>query len=463
MYHRDTIVAIATANSGGAISIVRLSGDDAIAICQKCFKGKSLLTADSHSVIYGHIVDENEVIDEVMVSVFRAPKSFTTENSVEINCHASSYITQKIIEVLLKSGARLANAGEFTMRAFLNGRIDLTQAEAVADLIAADNKASHEIALNQMRGGIASELQSLREELIRFTALLELELDFSEEDVEFANRKDFFDLIEKLKAHLSSLILSFDLGNAIKNGVPVAIVGNPNAGKSTLLNALLNEERAIVSDIAGTTRDTIEEAINIDGINYRFIDTAGIRDAKDEIEKIGIERSKSSIEKARIILYLASYDEMRAEDVFVALKDLNLQPEKTIIVCNKIDAAKEGSVGYINNYKTVLSNFGFENQVFISAKEKQGIDSLKIKLKMMIGNSETNTATIITNERHKEALEKTLLALCKAEEGFQVGLSNDLIAFHLKDSLKYLGSITGKIDVDKDILGTIFGSFCIGK
>ena len=308
MQHYDTICAASTAQGIGALGVIRISGNDSISIAHKIFKGKNLNHVDSHTVHYGFIVDGEITIDEVMVGVFKAPKTFTAENLVEITCHGSPFIQQQIIEALLKNGARLAQAGEFTQRAFLNGRIDLSQAEAVADLISAENKASHQIALNQMRGGISSELKDLREELINFTALIELELDFSDEDVEFADREELDTLVQTLKSKIHKLIDTFEYGNAVKNGVPVAIIGKPNAGKSTLLNYLLNEERAIVSDIAGTTRDTIEETMTIDGMTFRFIDTAGIRETTDVIEAMGVEKAKEKVTQAKIIIHLYEDD-----------------------------------------------------------------------------------------------------------------------------------------------------------
>jgi tRNA modification GTPase len=454
MMNQDTIVALATSPSGGAISIIRLSGEKAIDITAKVYKGKDLSTLESHTVAYGHIVDNNEIVDEVMIAVFRSPRTFTTEDSVEISCHASTYIIEQIINLLIRHGSRLATAGEFTMRAFLNGRIDLTQAEAVADLIAAENKASHDIALNQLRGGFSSELKLLREELIQFAALIELELDFSEEDVEFANREKLLSLIEKLKRHVSDLISSFEFGNAIKNGVPVAIVGKPNAGKSSLLNTLLNEERAIVSEIAGTTRDVIEETINIEGVKFRFIDTAGMRDTLDTIEAIGVQRAKDKVNQAKIIIHLYEEDTEILEELQESLFDkivFNLQ--------TKIDIrplSEKQLIDLKEKYPDYIS-FG------ISTTTKENIEQLKHQLVAAIKGSHNEHQIVITNERHKQALSLTLISLVEAEEGLKTGLYNDLVAFHLKDCLKHLGSITGQIETDRDILGAIFGKFCIGK
>ncbi len=464
---KDTICAAATAQGVGALGIIRISGEEAISIVNKVFKGKNLSKVESHTVHYGFIVNRNsklevqisqeEIIDEVMVSVFKAPKTFTAEDLVEISCHGSPYIQQQIIEVLIKNGARVAQPGEFTQRAFLNGRIDLSQAEAVADLISAENKASHKVALNQMRGGISSELKDLREELINFTALIELELDFSEEDVEFANREELRLLIQNLKIKIQNLVSTFEYGNAIKNGVPVAIIGKPNAGKSTLLNALLNEERAIVSDIAGTTRDTIEETITIDGITFRFIDTAGIRETEDKIEAIGVERAKEKVEQAKVVIHLYEDD----VEILKELKDI-LEDKIVFNLLSKID--KEGhdrelDIESLEREHPNYRHFG------LSVKKNINLDRLKQELveqlRSAIGVDENSV--IITNLRHKEALQNALETLQNVETGMNIGLTGDLLAFHLRETLTHIGSITGQIDVDKDILGTIFGKFCIGK
>lgn len=465
MIQNDTICATATAQGVGALGIIRVSGKDAVSISNQIFKGKDLTKVESHTVNYGFIINRNskfeirdsqvDVVDEVMVSVFKAPKTFTAEDLVEISCHGSPYIQQQIIELLIQNGARLALPGEFTQRAFLNGRIDLSQAEAVADLIAAENKASHEIALNQMRGGISSELQILREQLINFTALIELELDFSEEDVEFANRKELDDLIQNLKFKIQNLLQTFEYGNAIKNGVPVAIIGKPNAGKSTLLNALLNEERAIVSDIPGTTRDTIEETMTIDGITFRFIDTAGIRETVDTIEAIGVGKAKEKVEQAKIVIHL--YE----EDLDI-LKELKLILKDKIVfnLLSKIDKNDWAN----DRYEMSLSeNYPDYYHFGISVKSGFNLDLLKQKLVRSIKSGIDENAVIITNLRHKEALQNAYESLQNVESGMRMGLTGDLLAFHLRETLKYIGSITGQIDVDKDILGTIFGKFCVGK
>lgn len=459
MLHNDTICATATANGVGALAIIRISGKDAVVIVNKIFKGHDLEKAPSHTVHYGYIIAPDSlhtnIIDEVMVSVFRAPKTFTAEDLVEITCHGSPYIQEQIISLLLKYGCRLANPGEFTQRAFLNGRIDLTQAEAVADLIAAQNKAGHDIALRQMRGGISSDLQMLREQLVNFTALIELELDFSEEDVEFANREGLHALIQDLKVKIQNLISTFEYGNAIKNGVPVAIIGKPNAGKSTLLNALLKEERAIVSDIAGTTRDVIEETLTLDGITFRFIDTAGIRKTTDHIEAIGVEKAKEKVSQAKIVIHLYEND----LEVLNELAPL-LEGKIVFNLHSKIDINTWGDELYD---ACLVENYPDFYHSGISVKTGKNLDKLKTELVQSIKAGVDEQSVIITNLRHKEALEKTLAALTETEAAMQAGLSGDLLAIHLKDALFHLGSITGQIDVDQDILGTIFGTFCIGK
>lgn len=451
----ETICATATAQGIGALGIIRVSGKDAFSIVNQVFKGKDLTQVNSHTVNYGFIIKDQEIIDEVMVANFHAPKSFTAENLVEIYCHGSPYIQQQIIDLLIQKGARLAQAGEFTQRAFLNGRIDLTQAEAVADLIAAENKASHQIALNQMRGGISTELNQLREELINFTALIELELDFSDEDVEFADRSELDELVQKIKQQITQLISTFEYGNAVKNGVPVAIIGKPNAGKSTLLNYLLNEERAIVSDIAGTTRDTIEETINIQGITFRLIDTAGIRETSDTIEAIGVEKAKEKVAQAKIVIHLYEDDTEILDELAPMLED------KTVFnLMSKLDKypeMKETDIADLSQSIKDYHHFG------ISVKENINLNRLKSELVEVVKSGVDENAVIITNSRHKEALTHSLRAIQDVENGMKIGLTGDLLAFHLRDTLRHIGSITGQIDVDKDILGTIFGKFCIGK
>jgi tRNA modification GTPase len=463
MTNFDTICALATANGVGALGIIRVSGNEAFTKVNEIFKGKNLEKVASHTVHYGHIISQQEeIIDEVMVAIFHAPKTFTTENLVEIFCHGSPYIQQKIVELLLENGTRLANAGEFTQRAFLGGRIDLSQAEAVADVIASENKASHELAINQMRGGFSSELKNLREELINCTALVELELDFSEEDVDFIDKNHLMGLIETIDSKIKPLIESFAYGNAIKNGVPVAIVGKPNAGKSSLLNVLLNENRAIVSAIPGTTRDTIEEQIVIEGINFRFIDTAGIRETSDEIESLGIEKTFEKARQSAVILYLFDKENTAMEEV---ISDFNLLKTKhnEILICpTKTDLYPTFDwCEWLDFLKPKTNNAPI---IGVSTKTKSNIDLLKrelaapyLEIKQKQGNS------IVVNQRHLQELKQASAALQEATTGLKTGLSGDLIAFHLRDAIKSIGNITGAIEIDRDILGTIFGKFCIGK
>lgn len=464
----DTIIALSTPSGVGAIAVIRLSGSNAIVIVNQFFKGKDLSKVASHTIHFGKILDyKNNEIDEVLISIFKAPNSYTKENVVEISCHGSPYIQNKIINLFIENGVRYAKAGEFTQRSFLNGRFDLSQAEAVADLIASESEAAHKIAIQQMRGGISSKLKELRNALIEFTALIELELDFGEEDVEFADRTKLNELLNQIQTEIITLSASFQYGNAIKNGIPVVIIGKPNAGKSTLLNALLDEERAIVSNIAGTTRDTIEETLTIDGYLFRFIDTAGLREAKDEIEKIGIERSNEAIAKAEVVLYISDYNEMKAEDVFVEVNKLQLNPNKTILVANKTEILreKEGSYGYYWNYNTVLENFGYQYHVAICAKEKYGIDTLKTELINIVLKDKIvhQNSIIISNQRHYEALQNAQIAIEEILQKMEQNISSDFISQDIKSVLRHLGTITGEIDIDKDILSTIFGKFCIGK
>jgi tRNA modification GTPase len=453
-----TIVALATPPGIGALGIIRLSGPEAIGITDRIFKGKKLADQPTHTLHFGQITDpqSNDVlIDEVVVSLYRNPRSFTGEDTVEITCHGSSYILGQLMDVFIHQGAVPAKPGEFTQRAFLNGRMDLAQAEAVADLIASENKASHQMALSQMRGSVSTELAQLRDQLISFTALIELELDFSDEDVEFADRPELEQLIDHLQLQVGKLIETFAYGNAIKNGVPVAIIGKPNAGKSTLLNALLQEDRAIVSDIAGTTRDAIEEAVNIEGISFRFIDTAGIRATTDTIEAIGIARAKEKLAQAQVVIHLYEQDHNLLEELADTLKDK--------IVFNLVSKA-DVNVWPNDKYEQYLTEIYPQYQHFgISVKTGFNMDLLKRKLVAAFRGDDALQPVIITNARHKKALEQAMNALREVKAGMQSGLSGDLLSIHLKEALHHLGSITGKIDVDKDILGTIFGKFCIGK
>ena len=454
-----TIVALSTAQGVGAIGVIRLSGPKAIEICNKVFKGKDLLKQASHTLHFGKIADEKRVLDEVVVSLFVAPSSYTGENTVEISCHGSPYILKSTIELLIKNGATAANPGEFTLRAFLNGKLDLTQAEAVGDLIASNSESAHKIAMNQMRGGISNEIKRLREELIHFASMIELELDFSEEDVEFANRDELKDLIIKVQKVLHQLIETFALGNAIKEGIPVVIAGKPNAGKSTLLNTLLNEERALVTEIEGTTRDSIEDELNIGGTIFRFIDTAGIRQTEDVVEALGVKRTLEKIESAAIVLLIVDLNNTTPallKETIVEINDsLQRNKAKLVIIGNKVD---------LKNLAEAKAQFAeFENLHFISAKEKWNIEELKESLKetaqLHILNQDE---TLVSNTRHWEALTKANVALQTALTGIDNGLTGDFIAMDIRASLHQLGLITGEITTD-DLLGNIFSKFCIGK
>jgi tRNA modification GTPase len=443
---QDTICALATPQGVGALAIVRVSGDDTFKIVNKIFKGQNLETVLPNTVHFGRIIDDSTTIDEVLVSVFHAPKSFTKENSIEITTHGSDYIVKYVLKLLIKNGCRMASPGEFTQRAYLNGQLDLAQAEAVADLIAADSEASHLIAINQLRGGFSKKLLVLREELIHFASLLELELDFGEEDVEFANREDLRDLIIKIQNQILPLIDSFEHGNAIKEGIPVAIIGAPNAGKSTLLNILLNEEKAIVTDIAGTTRDVIEDVLFINGQKFRIIDTAGIRETEDIIENLGIERSINAMNSAQIIIFL--YDNF-INKLFLEKLAAKIPTTKNIIwVQNKID---------VNENK----DLNVENALLISAKNEIGIETLKIAIAQKI-NKVSPQDTMITNLRHFEHLSKTNEALAEVLNGLSNGITGDFLAQDIRLSLHHLGEITGQITTN-DLLANIFGKFCIGK
>lgn len=457
MIHQNTIVALATPSGAGAIAIIRLSGKDAITIAAEVFnsiRGKELSKQKSHTVHLGNIVDGNRIIDEVLATVFKNPNSYTGENVVEFSCHGSSYIQQEIIQLLLRKGCRMATAGEFTFQAFLNGKMDLSQAEAVADLIASDSKASHQLAIQQMRGGFSTEIEELRIQLLNFASLIELELDFSEEDVEFANREEFQKLIKKITVLLKKLIDSFATGNVLKNGIPVAIVGRPNSGKSTLLNSLLNEERAIVSNIAGTTRDTIEDEITIGGIRFRFIDTAGLRDTTDEIEKIGVERALEKLEKSSIYIYLFDSTEMDVAEVKKELDSFTTN-SKQLIVANKIDKASTEQLSAINN-----SDLPF---LTISAKNKDSLDVLTNSLLDIAGiEALDSNQLMVTNSRHYDVLIKSLEEISKVQEGIDNHLTGDLLAIDLRQALYFLGEITGQVSND-DLLGNIFANFCIGK
>src|ERR1700761_1651562 len=450
----ETIVALATPTGIGAIGVIRLSGPDAVIIANKVFKGKDLTRQASHTIHFGNIVDGDTILDEVLVSLFIAPKSYTRENVVEISCHGSAYILESVIKLLIKNGARSAKAGEFTLRAFLNGQMDLSQAEAVADLIASNSRASQQVALQQLRGGFSSQLQTLRDQLVQFASLIELELDFAEEDVEFANRDQLKKLILEINRVIGNLIRSFELGNAIKQGVNTVIAGRPNAGKSTLLNALLNEERAIVSHIPGTTRDTIEEVLNIHGINFRLIDTAGIREATDAIEQIGVQRTMEKISQSAVLIYVYDASLITIEELNQDLQNLEKPGIAMLVVANKSDLLSAEQI-------TALPHS--QSTVVISAKEKFHIDDLKNKIyHTAIKDQLSGSEMLVTNIRHLEALQKTDEALIKVLHGLDSQTTSDFLATDIKQALHYLGEITGAVTTD-DLLENIFSKFCIGK
>ncbi len=452
-FHTDTIVALATASGQGAIAIIRLSGPEAISICNQLFQPKDLAKEPGYTIHHGTIQDGNEVIDEVLVSLFVAPQSYTKENLVEISCHGSNFIVQQIIQLLLRHGARLAQAGEFTKRAFLNGQFDLAQAEAVADLIASGTQAAHRTALNQMRGGYSGEIRQLRESLIHFASMIELELDFSEEDVEFASREDLKQLVEKIQLVVSPLLESFQLGNVIKQGVPTVIAGKPNAGKSTLLNALLNEDKAIVSDIPGTTRDFIEDVITLAGVSFRFIDTAGLRAPKDAIEKLGVARTYEKLKQAALIIYVVDLTANSLDEINEEQQQLEQQGAPFIMVGNKIDQASEDFLRDLKNTDILP----------LSAKNKTNIEGLKQRILHAVSLEQVSKdQTLVTNLRHYESLQETRKALDDVLAGIDRGISNDLLALDIRQALHHLGEITGEITTE-DLLENIFSKFCIGK
>ena len=464
--NNDPIIALATTSGVSAIAVIRISGKNSIQIVDKYFSSKNrtkrLTEVKSHTILLGYIKEKERIIDEVLVSVFKNPHSYTGEDVIEISCHGSVYIQQEIIQLFLKNGVRNADAGEFTLRAFLNGKMDLSQAEAVADLIASDSKASHQIAMQQMRGGFSNKIEDLREQLLNFASLIELELDFSEEDVEFANRDDFKKLITQIIQILKHLIDSFSAGNVLKNGIPVAIVGEPNVGKSTLLNALLNDEKAIVSHIAGTTRDAIEDDITIQGVTYRFIDTAGLRDTENHVEKIGIQKTYENIEKAQLVLHLLDSSKfqvsgLRFKELESRIKELNKKyPDKKIItVLNKVDLLTDEE-----NQKLQTQN---QKLLMLSAKNKFGLDALIQNLTDLANTGIlSNNQTIVSNSRHFEALNNALSAILEVKKGMENNLTSDLLAIDIRQALFYLGLITGQVTTD-DLLGNIFSNFCIGK
>ena len=446
----DTIIAIATPPGEGAIGLIRLSGSEAITIVNKIFAGKDLSQQATHTLHFGRIKDGDKIIDEVVASIYKGPKSYTGEDIIEISCHGSDYVLQQVLSLCMANGARMAKPGEFTMRAFLNGKLDLTQAEAVADLIASQSGSAHKAAIHNLRGGFSEDLKDMREQLIRFSALIELELDFSEEDVEFADRTQFYALIDRITEATGQLLRSFKLGNVIKNGVSVAIIGKPNAGKSTLLNALLNEDRAIVSDIAGTTRDTIEETLNINGILFRLIDTAGIREHSiDTIELKGMERSKDARDKADIVIQLFDLTDP-SPDTSIQIPD-----SKFLLVGNKADAVN------INETKQAFADTN--NVLFISAKNKENIHELKEALYALVAEGGIKQeGTIITNARHYGALQQVMNSLTAIKAGLGNNIPGDLISLDIRTCLHYLGEITGEVTTE-DKLDYIFSKFCIGK
>ncbi len=465
--HKNTICALATAKGSGAIAVIRLSGEEAIQITDVLFKarsGKALKETASHTAVFGDFYDGDEVLDEVLITLFKAPKSYTGETSVEISCHGSLYIQNRILELLIGGGARMAEAGEFTKRAFLNGKLDLSQAEGVADLIASESRAMQQISIQHLKGGISDELKQIRKKILDFSALIELELDFSEEDVEFADRDAFKGLLKEVSTLLHSMIHSFSYGNAIKNGFNVAIVGAPNVGKSTLLNRLLKENRAIISDIAGTTRDAIEDTMVIDGVCFRFIDTAGIRQTSDEIESIGIQITYETIKKSHFVLLLIdttdvleNSQEQHWHQIISDIKK-DLTPEQELLlIFNKIDCLDEAGL------LKVQQAFSDENAcLFISAKENKGISELEQHLILSTQKDNYDNQTVISNLRHLEALKESEKAVARIEEAIRLSVPTDLLAMDIKDAVYHLGCITGEISND-EVLGHIFKNFCIGK
>ena len=465
MYNEGTIIALSSAPGSGAIAIIRLSGEDAISKTDLFFKsksGKKLSDSKGYSISYGNLIDNNEIIDEVVISVYKAPHSYTGENIIEISCHGSTYVQQRILSLFTNVGVKLASAGEFTLRAYLNNKKDLSQAEAVGDLIASESREEHRVAMEQMRGGYSDEIEVLREKLIHFKSLIELELDFSEEDVEFADRSDLKTLLNELEGKLSGLIDSFTYGNVIKEGISVTIAGKPNAGKSSLLNAIVNEDKAIVSNIPGTTRDAIEDVTNINGVKYRFIDTAGIRETTDEIESIGVAKAKSKIDSSRILIYLFDRSDITENELIKEVKSYLREDLQVYLVENKIDLLNNSNT---DTYKDKIKSLINENSVSfyrISALDSELVSGLKELIsKNLKLYSQSNI--IITNSRHLEALNNSLKAIESVNKGLKEGLSGDLLSVDLNDAIINISIITGKIDIDQDILGSIFSKFCIGK
>ncbi len=457
MISNETIIALATPNGLGAISVIRISGKNSIITTDKLFKAKNkkpLSKQKSHTVNLGHILKNGNELDEVLITLFKGPHSYTGEDTIEISCHGSTYIQQEIIDLFIDNGVRVANPGEFTLRAFINGKMDLNQAEAVADLIASENEGSHKLAMQQMKSGFSNDLKKLREELLHFTSMIELELDFSEEDVEFAERGEFKKLTNKIQSELKTLIDSFQSGNVLKNGVSVAIAGKPNAGKSSLLNTLLNEDKAIVSDIPGTTRDSIEDSIIIDGIKFRFTDTAGLRETKDEVESKGIEKTKEKISNAKILLYLFDINDININEIKSSLKTFKREDLSIILVRNKIDLK--------NKNQSLLKELDNRELIEISATDSKSVSKLKKRLVNEVDILNPYTDVIISNSRHYEALKKALKAIEEVNKGLKNNISGDLLSVDIRRSIEHLGEITGEITND-DVLGNIFANFCIGK
>jgi len=457
MINQETIVALATPNGLGAISVIRISGLNAISITEKLFKpkgNKKLSNQKSHTVHLGHLIRNGHELDEVLVTLFKGPHSYTGENTIEISCHGSTYIQQEIIDLFIENGIRVANPGEFTLRAFINGKMDLNQAEAVADLIASENEGSHKLAMEQMKNGFSNDLKKLRSELLHFSSMIELELDFSQEDVEFAERSEFKKLTIKIQSELEKLIDSFKSGNVLKNGISVAIAGKPNAGKSSLLNTLLNEDKAIVSDIPGTTRDSIEDSLVIDGINFRFTDTAGLRETKDVIESKGIEKTKEKINSARILIYLFDSNDTSFKEINSDLESFKREDLSILLVRNKVD---------LKNTNQILINELEKFEIIeISANNADSVNLLKKRLINEINILNPYTDTVISNSRHYEALMNALKAIEEVNIGLKNDISGDLLSVDIRKSIEHLAEITGEITND-DVLGNIFANFCIGK
>ena len=457
MINQETIVALATPNGLGAISVIRISGLNAISITEKLFQpkgNKKLSNQKSHTVHLGHLIRNGHELDEVLVTLFKGPHSYTGENTIEISCHGSTYIQQEIIDLFIENGIRVANPGEFTLRAFINGKMDLNQAEAVADLIASENEGSHKLAMEQMKNGFSNDLKKLRSELLHFSSMIELELDFSQEDVEFAERSEFKKLTIKIQSELEKLIDSFKSGNVLKNGISVAIAGKPNAGKSSLLNTLLNEDKAIVSDIPGTTRDSIEDSLVIDGINFRFTDTAGLRETKDVIESKGIEKTKEKINSARILIYLFDSNDTSFKEINSDLKSFKREDLSILLVRNKVD---------LKNTNQILINELEKFEIIeISANNVESVNLLKKRLINEINILNPYTDTVISNSRHYEALMNALKAIEEVNIGLKNDISGDLLSVDIRKSIEHLAEITGEITND-DVLGNIFANFCIGK